>query len=520
MFVPGDPSGRELLEGALRGAASPPPYVQLLGMRFTGVSDGRATFEMPATSDLYNPNNVVHGGAISSLADSAMGFATFSTLAAGETFTTAELHVNFIRAVTADTGMLTAIGHVVHRGSQIVVAEAEVLGPHNEMIARASSTNVILQRRPVAPAVPPPAPTPPTPGARVAEPPAAVMQAPTEAAPPIQPIPASMPLPPIPPVIAMPPLPVALPAPPMAEPRQAPPSPLERSPTPIVSPSLLTEPIAPAPLARTKRRIRTFAGDVAYVRMGQGPPLVLLHGIPSSSYLWRDVLEPLAQTFDVLAPDLLGYGDSDKRLDADLSIAAQARYMVAFMESVGVHQAAVVGHDVGGGVAQLMAVDEPQRVARLILIDSVVDDNWPVQEIARLKEPAWDQIMVNIDLREGLRKGLMNGMVTEGRVTDELVDEWTRPFQDIGGRRAYLRAARALNNRDLVSRAKHIAEITTPTLILWGANDRFLEPKWADKLRRKFRDSMVEVIDPGGHFLPLDRPEEVAQAIKRFLTTR
>jgi uncharacterized protein (TIGR00369 family) len=457
MSAPAEPSGRDLLEAALRGAAPPPPYLRLLNMRFIAVTDGSATFEMPSTSQLYNPNNVVHGGAITSLADSAMGFAVFSTLAPGETFTTAELHVNFLKAVTADSGMLRSIGRVVQRGQQIAVAEADVLNQQNQLIARASSTNIILQPRPAHEAPP-----------RVA----------------------------------------------------APPSPLEHPSIPSVSPSMTTELISTAPLARSKRKIRTFAGDVAYIRKGQGPALLLLHGIPSSSYLWRDVIDPLSSSFDVLAPDLLGYGDSDKRLDADLSLAAQARYMVAFMETVGIHQAAVIGHDIGGGVAQLMAVDEPQRVARLVLIDSAVDNNWPAPVIARLKEPAWDQILVNLDMRKGLREGLQNGTVMEGRVTDELVDEWTRPFQDIGGRRAYLRAARALNNRDLVGRSKHIEEIETPTLILWGANDAFLEPRWAEVLQRKFRNSTVEIIDPGGHFLPLDRPDAVVEAITRFLTTR
>jgi 2-hydroxymuconate-semialdehyde hydrolase len=475
MAAPAEPSGRDLLEAALRGAAPPPPYVRLLNMRFIAVADGSATFEMPATSELYNPNNVVHGGAIVSLADSAMGFAVFSTLAPGETFTTAELHVNFLKAVTTDSGMLRSIGRVVQRGQQVAVAEADVLDHQNQLIARASSTNLILQPRP-APAQPP-----------------AWTAAPPESAP------------------------VASEPPPRFAP---PPSALERPSTPSVSPSMTTELISMAPLARSKRKIRTFAGDIAYIRKGQGPPILLLHGIPSSAYLWRDIIDPLSSSFDVLAPDLLGYGDSDKRLDADLSIAAQARYMVAFMETIGVHQAAVVGHDIGGGVAQLMAVDELERVARLILIDSAVDNNWPVPVIARLKEPAWDQIMVNIDMRKGLREGLEKGMVTAGGVTDEIVDEWTRPFQDLGGRRAYLRAARALNNRDLVGRSKHIEEIETPTLILWGANDAYLEPRWAEVLQRKFRNSTVEIIDPGGHFLPLDRPDAVVEAITRFLTTR
>lgn len=475
MSDPAEMSGRELLEAALRGTAPPPPYVRLLRMRFIAVSDGNATFEMPATSELYNPNSVVHGGALASLADSAMGFAVFSTLQPGENFTTAELHINFLKAVTADSGVLRSIGRVVHRGQQIAVVEAEILDQQNQLIARASSTNLILQRRAARPV------EPSTPASRPES------------------------------------------APPAAEPAMrfaAPPSPLERTATPLVSPPMTTELIRTAPLAQSKRKIRTFAGDIAYLRSGQGPPLVLLHGIPSSSYLWRDVIGPLSATFEVLAPDLLGYGDSDKRLDVDLSIAAQARYIVAFMETLGVHQAAVAGHDIGGGVAQLMAADEPQRVARLILMDSIVDSNWPIADIARLKEPAWDQIMVNIDLRAGLRKGLEAGMVTPGRVTDELVDEWTRPFQDIGGRRAYLRAARALNNRDLAGRSKHIDEIETPTLILWGANDKFLEPRWAETLHHKLRDSTVEIIDPGGHFLPLDRPDAVAEAITRFLRTR
>ena len=481
--MPADAGGRDQLEAALRGgpgAMPPPPYPGLLGMRFTAVSAGSASFEMPVTTELYNPNGVVHGGAITSLVDSAMGFAVYSTLAAGENFATAEIHVNFLKPATVESGILRSTGRVVNRGRQVAVAQADVVDGNGQLIATATSTNIVLVRPSTLPVMTPPAPSAPP------EPPA--------------------------------------PAPPSAPPPQpwfnAPPSRLEHGLASSVSAASSEPPIAPAPLARGKGRIRTSAGDIAYLRKGSGPPLLLLHGIPTSSYLWRDVIDPLSGTFDVLAPDLLGYGDSDKRLDADLSIAAQARYMVAFMESLGVHQAAVVGHDIGGGVAQLMAVDEPDRVARLILIDSIVDNNWPVPDIARLKEPAWDQILVDRDLRPGFRKGLTEGTTAEGVVSDDLVNEIARPFSDQGTRRAYLRAARALNNRDLVSRSKHIQEIQTPTLILWGANDRFLEPRWAEVLKGKLADASVEIIDPGGHFLPLDRPDAVVRAIVGFLTSR
>src|SRR5256886_16625937 len=88
-------------------------FRSLLNMRFIAVSDGSATFEMPASVDLYNPNNVVHGGALTSLAHSAMGFAGFSTLAPREKFTTAELHIKFLQAGTAHSGLLRSIGRVV-----------------------------------------------------------------------------------------------------------------------------------------------------------------------------------------------------------------------------------------------------------------------------------------------------------------------------------------------------------------------------------------------------------------------
>ncbi|MDQ6710382.1 MAG: PaaI family thioesterase [Candidatus Dormibacteraeota bacterium] len=116
-------------------------------MRFTAVSDGTATFEMPVSADHYNPNGVVHGGAIASLADSAMGFAVYSTLTGGQNFTTAEIHMNFLKPATVESGTLRGTGRVLQRGRQVAVATADVFDSHGQLIATASSTNVVLAPR-------------------------------------------------------------------------------------------------------------------------------------------------------------------------------------------------------------------------------------------------------------------------------------------------------------------------------------------------------------------------------------
>ena len=147
MAESGKAPGLLYLEGILAGRASPPPFASLLGMRLTEVGAGTTQFEMPVTTALYNPNDVVHGGALTSVLDSAMGLAVVSTLQQDETFTTAELKVNFLRAVTVDRGPLVCGGRVVHRGRQLVVAEADCYDSRRQLVARASSTNLILPRR-------------------------------------------------------------------------------------------------------------------------------------------------------------------------------------------------------------------------------------------------------------------------------------------------------------------------------------------------------------------------------------
>lgn len=266
-----------------------------------------------------------------------------------------------------------------------------------------------------------------------------------------------------------------------------------------------------------KSRVAIREGSIAYVREGKGEPVLLIHGIPTSAHLWRDVIPVLARDLTVCALDLLGYGDSDKPSKVDLSLRAQATYVAEFMMKVGLIHATVAGHDIGGGVAQLLSLDRPELVKRLILLDTVAYDSWPVPEIDRFKDQEWDQTIQTLDLRDGFKKLLLRGMVHRDRVTDALVEEYTRPFDGPHGKQAFLRCARALNNRDILIHAAEIEQLPHPVLILWGEADAYYDVKNGQLLADQLPAARLVVLKDAGHFLPEDQPEEITRHIRTFI---
>lgn len=262
---------------------------------------------------------------------------------------------------------------------------------------------------------------------------------------------------------------------------------------------------------------------LAYTRAGSGPSIVLLHGIPTNAYLWRQIRPLLlAAGFEVVTFDLLGYGASDKPADADLGIAAQARMIGEALTTLGWQGGTLVGHDIGGGVAQLVAIDNRDRVTGLVLVDSIVYDSFPEPGIARLKEPAWDGILgaPDFDLKRGLSKGFARGLVHADRITPEMIDAYEAPFRGIEGRLSYLRAARALRTEELTSRTGDIETLQTPTLIVWGAQDVFQPIDYGRRLAGAMPHARFEAIEEAGHFLPEDAPEHLAQLIIAFQRER
>ncbi len=259
---------------------------------------------------------------------------------------------------------------------------------------------------------------------------------------------------------------------------------------------------------------------IAYHRGGKGPSVALIHGIPTSSYLWRNVVPSLVdQGFEVIALDLLGFGDSSKPTHVDLGVASQAGRIAAALHQLGWDGSAIVGHDIGGGVAQLVCVSGPQAVKHLVLLDSIAYDSFPEPGIARLKQPVWDGILgaPDFDLQKGLAKGFARGMVHQERITPELIQAYERPFRGVEGRLAYLRAARALRTEELSTRMAEIEKLTLPTLILWGAEDVFQAMQYGMRLANAMPRARFVKVDHAGHFLPEDEPDLVARSIGDFI---
>lgn len=260
-------------------------------------------------------------------------------------------------------------------------------------------------------------------------------------------------------------------------------------------------------------------GMLAYTKTGEaGEPVVFLHGIPTSSFLWRNVVAPLSGGRTCYALDMLGYGDSDKAAGQDLSIVAQAGYLETWAMAQSVTRFHLVGHDIGGGVAQQFAVRFPRRILSLTLVDSVCYDSWPEPNIARLKEPHWDATLKARDLRPGLRRAIETGMVHKERITDELVEGYVAPFLGQAGRLAYLRCARALDTAHTAEIAAQVEALDVPALVLWGRHDPFQKLVYGERLARSMRKARLEVCEDGGHFLPEDRPDWVAGQIGAFLS--
>jgi pimeloyl-ACP methyl ester carboxylesterase len=255
---------------------------------------------------------------------------------------------------------------------------------------------------------------------------------------------------------------------------------------------------------------------MAYRRSGHGEPLLLIHGITTNSFIWREITPALAEDFDVVAVDLLGCGGSDLSLDADYSLASQTELVTELIHSLDIGPCHLVGHDIGGGIGQILAVRSPDSLRSLTMVNPVGYDFWPVQPIVAMRTPILRQIVMATLDRGMLRLVVSRGLHHRERVDAELMDLFWDQMSTTERRKAFLKFAGSLDNEDLMVIEPELGAIGIPTLLLRGDADVYLSGEICKRLHADIPGSRLERIATGGHYVQIDEPDWVGSQIATF----
>ena len=273
---------------------------------------------------------------------------------------------------------------------------------------------------------------------------------------------------------------------------------------------------------------RVGPAEISSIVVGQrsAPPVVFLHGFPTHSYLWRHVLYELRDDVLGLAPDLLGLGDTVVSPYEDFTAPMQAELLLEWLDHLELERVALVGHDVGGAVAQQVVANHPERVTHLALVDSVAYDGWPapfVQQIMRVaRTPGLDTIAYALDLprrvAHSTRLGFARALHDDSILTPDVIEEYLRPIRTVEGRERARRFLLAADARFTLEALPGLRAFDGPSLVVWGADDVFLSPSWGRRLVEDLRGAeRLELLPFCGHLVPEERPVELAALVRDLL---
>ncbi len=254
-----------------------------------------------------------------------------------------------------------------------------------------------------------------------------------------------------------------------------------------------------------------------YQEKGNGAPLVLIHGFTSSTYSWRDVFEPLAKNFHVIAVDLKGFGFSSKP-DGDYSRRAQAMLVAHLLDHLQLDKVWLCGNSMGGEVALNVALRNPGRVVGLVLIDStgVVVPGAGSLAPGYLLIPGVGRVLMALALTSDklVREGLEKSFYDRTMVTDERVAYYHRLLKTRGGQ---LAALRARTQASMFPVESDLNKVAVPTLIIWGAQDALIPLAAGRRMSSLVRGSKLIVFESCGHLPQEEMPARVVAEMTGFI---
>jgi pimeloyl-ACP methyl ester carboxylesterase len=256
--------------------------------------------------------------------------------------------------------------------------------------------------------------------------------------------------------------------------------------------------------------------EISYLHAGEGSPVLLLHGT-FWSRVWLPVIPKLAESNEVFAFDYPGFGRSAGRLDTEEATApALARFVLRAAKASGIEGTfALAGHDIGGAVAQHVAVHGEGRVSRLALVNSVLYDSWPVPTLEQFRDnPEYARNIAPEELVEQRRQALHKATARELSEAEE--EDYLSPWRTANGTRSWTAMAQAADARYTEELVEPLKEMGLPTLLLWGEEDEFQAIGYAQRFEREMPHAHLIAVAGARHIPMEDDPERTGSVLANF----
>ncbi|MFF5938903.1 alpha/beta fold hydrolase [Streptomyces sp. NPDC012508] len=252
----------------------------------------------------------------------------------------------------------------------------------------------------------------------------------------------------------------------------------------------------------------TPGGMLRWMVLGSGEPVVLVHGTPYSSFLWRDIAPALARTRTVYVFDHLGFGQSDQREGQDLGLTAHARNLARLLDRWELSSPSVIAHDIGGAVALRTLLLEKRNYRDLTLFDAVSGGEWERglfrlflehSEVFRQLPGYAHEALVASHMRHATYTGFRPGVL----------DAYLAPWRGAEGHAAFYRQYSQIRQADTAAYEDLLGGISLPVRLIWGREDRILPPEYAEWLHSRIPHAELHWIEGAGHLLQEDAPGQL-----------
>ena len=271
------------------------------------------------------------------------------------------------------------------------------------------------------------------------------------------------------------------------------------------------------------RHVTLHGHDVGYRMAGKGPAVLLIHGMAGSSRTWHDVMQLLARDYTVVAPDLLGHGESAKPM-GDYSLGAYASGLRDLLGALGIERATLVGQSLGGGVAMQLAYQHPELCERLVLVGSGGlgrEVSWMLRALALPAAEYVIPVLFPRFVRTGGEK-VVAFFRNRGVRAPHIAEMWSAyaSLTETENRRAFIRTVRAVidpGGQSVSARDRLYLAAAVPTLIAWGDRDEIIPVQHAYDTHELLPESQLEIFEGAGHFLHVEYPARFAEVLRDFI---